>query len=184
MVDFYHEVFLLYSVLHNFHIDLSTPATKPLEVELVCERVGGNGVLNITTNRVAFRASQMRQQVLISELDGTANSVSFKGGFSVTARVITETLNEDGIAYKDIYLPATEKIYVANEAPSIVLPVDTGITNSAAINVPIPLKWKVDDVDFDLTKSRRDMQIDKSFVSCVGSRFNTLSLVGGEPFVQ
>ena len=139
--------------LSYFHIDLSTPATKPLEVELVCERVGGNGVLNITTNRVAFRASQMRQQVLISELDGTANSVSFKGGFSVTARVITETLNEDGIAYKDIYLPATEKIYVANEAPSIVLPVDTGITNSAAINVPIPLKWKVDDVDFDLTNN-------------------------------
>ena len=136
-----------------FYVDLSTPATKQIDVDIECTRVGANGVMEVATNRVSYRPGQVRQQVLISEMDGTANSVSFKGGFSVTAKVVTETLNEDGIALKDVYLPVTEKMYVANEVPSIVLPFDTGSTNDAAINVQIPIKWKVDDVDSDLTNN-------------------------------
>jgi hypothetical protein len=42
-------------------------------------------------------------------------------------------------------------MYVANEVPSIILPVDTGATNIAATDVQIPLAWKIDDVDSDLT---------------------------------
>ena len=136
-----------------FYVDLSTPATKQIDVEIECTQVGANGVMEIATKSVSYRPGQVRQQVLISEMDGTANSVSFKGGFSVTARVVTETLNEDGIALKDVYLPVTEKMYVANEVPTIVLPFNTGVTNDAAINVQIPIKWKIDDVDADLTNN-------------------------------
>ena len=139
--------------LSYFYVDLSTPATKEIEVDIQCTKMGANGELNITTTRVAYRPGQVRQQVIIDELDGTADSASFKGGFSVTAKVITETTNEDGIAYKAVYLPVTEKMYVANEPPVIVQPFDTGATNDAPINVDIPLKWKIADVDFDLNEN-------------------------------
>ena len=136
-----------------FYVQLSTPASRPIEVELECTRIGADGVLNLATNRVAFRAGQMQETVYISELDGTADSLTFKGGFSVTAKVITETLNEDGIAWKDVYLPATTKMYVRNEVPTIDLPIDYGITNSASINVEMPITWKISDVGFDMTNS-------------------------------
>ncbi|MBP3405631.1 MAG: leucine-rich repeat protein [Kiritimatiellae bacterium] len=134
-----------------FDVELSAPASKPIEVALECTRVGEDGVLNLSTNSVVFSAGETRRQVHITELDGTAASVSFKGGFSVTAKVVTEESNEDGIPFKNVYLPATEKMYVANEAPMIILPVDTGATNIAATDVQIPLAWKIDDVDSDLT---------------------------------
>ena len=139
--------------LSYFWVDLSTPASKQIAVDITCTRVGANGVLNIADKTVSFRPGQVRQQILISDLDGTADSVSFKGGFSVTAKVVTEDKNEDGIAFKDVYLPATEKMYVANEAPVIIMPFFTGSTNDAPINVDIPLKWKVSDVDFDLNEN-------------------------------
>ena len=134
-----------------FYVDLSTPATKQIDVEIECTQVGANGVMEIATKSVSYRPGQVRQQVLISEMDGTAASVSFNGGFSVTAKVVTEESNEDGIPFKNVYLPATEEMYVANEVPSIILPVDTGATNIAATDVQIPLAWKIDDVDSDLT---------------------------------
>ena len=139
--------------LSYFYVDLSTPASKPIEVDIACTQMGASGVFNIATNRIYFRSGQVRQQVIIDELDGTADSASFKGGFSVTATVVTETENEDGIKYSKVYLPATEKMYVSNEPPVIVQPFDTGATNDAPINVNIPLKWKVADVDFDLNEN-------------------------------
>ena len=147
--------------LSYFNVELSTAATKPLTVELESTRVGIDGVLNIVTNLVYFRAGQMSQAVLVDELDGTANSVSFKGGFKVTAKVIDADANadgvldtnEDGLLYSKVYLPAEQKMYVKNEAPTIVLPLDTGMTNDAAINVYIPIKWKIDDVDADRTNN-------------------------------
>ena len=154
--------------LSYFNIDLSIPATKAIEVEIECTKMGANGVLNISTNRASFRPGQVRQQIIIDELDGTADSASFKGGFSVTAKVITETTNEDGIAYKDVYLPATAKMYVANEAPVIVQPFDTGATNDAPINVEIPLKWKIADVDSDLNEN-----LTISWITSEGDMFET-----------
>ena len=133
-----------------FDVKLSMPATKPVVVELDCTQVGADGVLNISTNRLEFRAGQVQQRVLIEELDGTADSMSFKGGFSVTAKVVTTDTNEDGIEFKDVYLPVTEKMYVANENPTIVFPISTGGTNDASINVEYNLSWKIADVDFDL----------------------------------
>ena len=154
--------------LSYFYVDLSTPATKEIEVDIQCTKVGATGVLNITTTRVSYRPGQVRQQVIIDELDGTADSASFKGGFSVTAKVITEATNEDGIAYKAVYLPATEKMYVANEAPVIVQPFDTGATNDAPINVDIPLKWKIADVDFDLNDN-----LSITWITSEGDMFET-----------
>jgi len=135
-----------------FDVELSTPASRPIDIGIECTRVAGaSGVLNVTTNMLHFRAGQMSQRVLIDELDGTIDSVSFKGGFIVKASVVTTTLNEDGVPWSSVYDSVTEKMYVANEAPTIVFPVDTGATNDAAINVQIPLSWKIADVDFDLT---------------------------------
>jgi len=134
-----------------FYVNLSTPVAKQIDVEIECTQVGANGVMEIATKSVSYRPGQVRQQVLISEMDGTAASKSLRGGFSVTAKVVTEEANEDGIPFKNIYLPATEKMYVANEVPSIILPVETGLTNDAVADVDIPLAWKIDDVDSDLT---------------------------------
>jgi hypothetical protein len=136
-----------------FTVKLSTPATKPIDVEIVSSQVGIDGVLKIDTKTVTFRAGQVEQQVLISELDGTANAQSFKGGFLVTASVITDTVNEDGTPWSDVYEPATAKMYVANEPPSIIRPADTGATNDAAINVEIPIPWLIEDVSFDRTNN-------------------------------
>ena len=138
--------------LSYFDVELSTPASKAIEVSVKCECVtGASGVLNISTNTLSFRANQQSQRVLISELDGTIDSRSFKGGFVVSAEVSSTTLNDDGIPWKDVYDSVTEKIYVANEPPEIIAPVNTGSTNDAAINVQIPISWKIADVDFDLT---------------------------------
>ena len=134
-----------------FYVDLSTASTKPLDVEIVCTQNGADGIFAIATNHVYYRAGQVRQTVSLDELDGTAESYSSRGGFTLTAAVVTEDLNEDGIALKDVYLPATARVFVLNERPTIILPIETGLTNDAAINVNIPIKWKITDVDADLT---------------------------------
>ena len=136
-----------------FYVDLSTASTKPLDVEIVCTQNGADGIFTIATNHVYFRAGQMRQTVNLDELDGTAESYSSRGGFTLTATVVTEEPNEDGIPLKDVYLPATARVFVLNERPTIILPIETGLTNDAAINVNIPIKWKVTDVDADLTNA-------------------------------
>ena len=134
-----------------FYVDLSTAATKPIDVELTCTRVGADGIFVISTNHVYYRAGQMRQTVNIDDLDGTAASLSTRGGFLLNAKVVTEDVNEDGLKLKDVYIPAEEKVYVLNDNPVIVTPIETGVTNDAAINVNIPIKWKIDDVDADMT---------------------------------
>ena len=149
--EIYSEMAVLNRQNPFFYVDLSTPATKPVDVDLVCTKVGVDGIFNIATNRVSFRANQMRATVNIEELDGTSSSYSTLGGFTLDARVITETVNEDGIPYKDVYLPTTERVFVNNENPKILLPQDTGVTNDAAVNVNLPIKWKIDDVASDLT---------------------------------
>ena len=136
-----------------FYVDLSTAATKPLDVEIACTQVGADGIFTIATNHVYFRAGQTRQTVSLEELDGTAESYSSRGGFTLTATVVTEDPNEDGIPLKEVYLPATERVFVLNERPTIILPIETGLTNDAAINVNIPIKWKIADVDADLTNA-------------------------------
>lgn len=134
-----------------FYIELSTAATKELDVAVTVAQNGADGVFSLVTNSVHFRAGQTRQRIDIADLDGTDESVSARGGFTITAAVTTETPNEDGIALKDVYLPATERVFVMNENPTITRPIFTGETNSAAINVNIPIPWKVSDINYDLT---------------------------------
>ena len=136
-----------------FEVVLSAPATSEVVVELANTQVGMDGDLNISQDQVVFTPGETRKRVLVDELDGTANSMSFKGGFELTATVTTATLNEDGQPYSSVYMPAKVKMYVANEAPQIVLPLDPGTTNDAAINVNMPIAWKIDDVDADLTQN-------------------------------
>ena len=134
-----------------FYVELSTPCTKPLDVDLVCTRVGADGLFVLSTNQVSFRANQSRVTVNIDDLDGTGESYSTRGGFELTATVTTTTPNEDGVPLNEVYLPATERVYVFNENPTIVQPVETGFTNDAAINVNIPIRWVISDVDADMT---------------------------------
>ena len=134
-----------------FYVDLSTPCTKPLDVDIVCTRVGADGLFVLSTNQVSFRANQSRVTVNIDDLDGTGESYSTRGGFELTATVTTTTPNEDGVPLNEVYLPATERVYVFNENPTIVQPVETGFTNDAAINVNIPIRWVISDVDADMT---------------------------------
>ena len=148
--DVYHERDVLERKGY-FYVDLSTAATKPIDVELTCTRVGADGIFVISTNHVYYRAGQVRQAVNLDELDGTAASYSSRGGFLLNAKVVTEDLNEDGLKLCDVYIPAEEKVYLVNDDPVIVTPIETGETNSAAINVNIPIKWKIDDVDADMT---------------------------------
>lgn len=148
--DTYHERDVL-DRKGYFYVDLSTASTKPIDIELTCTRVGADGIFVISTNHVYYRAGQIRQTVNIDELDGTAASYSSRGGFLLNARVVTEDVNEDGLKLKDVYIPAEEKVYVLNDNPIIVLPIETGETNDAAINVNMPIKWKIDDVDADMT---------------------------------
>jgi len=136
-----------------FWVGLSTPATVPVEIDINCTRVGADGVLNLVTNKVSLRAGQTETLVTISELDGTLDSSRFAGGFLVTASVVTETKNEDGMALKDVYIPAEEKFYVVNEAPVIVVPLAAEGTNDAPVDTIIPIKWKISDVNVDLTNN-------------------------------
>ena len=166
-----------------FNVKLSTPATKQVVVKLDCKQVGLDGVLNIATDEVIFNPGEVTKQVIIDELDGTVNSLSYKGGFELNAEVVTTDVNEDGQALKDVYLPAVVKMYVANVSPVIELPLDPGTTNDMPINVNFMLKWKIADIDADLADGlvvtwQTSEQVNQEFTSAEGVFTNKFTSTG------
>ena len=134
-----------------FNLVLSAPATTTLVVNVECQRVGSSGLLTLATNSVSFKLGETVKKVAFSELDGTPESASYNGGFTLTAEVVTTELNDDGQPYSEAYLKAVESVYVSNVAPVIEMPIETGSTNMAAINVEIQHPWRIWDIDSDRT---------------------------------
>ena len=134
----------------SFMVQLTDPATSDIKVELEVTNDAGSGVLEVGSLVLDFVSGETNKVVRIVELDGTPLTKSNSGCFTVKAKVVTETLNEDNVKWSEVYQSGDAYIYVVNEAPQVLLPINNGLTNHVAVNVPVPIKWNVTDVPGDL----------------------------------
>ena len=133
-----------------FNVQLTDPATSDIKVQLEITNNGGDGVLEVGSTVLDFTSGETNKVVRITDLDGTPLTRSNSGCFTVKAKVITDTLNEDNVKWSEVYQQGDAYIYIVNEAPQVLLPFDNGRTNNVAVNVPVQIKWSVTDVPEDL----------------------------------
>lgn len=152
-------------------ITLTEAAAHPIDVKLVLERGGadngnypipqlsGSGLTSVDGEANAyilrFERGKTSKTVNLRQLDGTDATSATKGGdgFVVRATVITDTPNADGKPYSELYLAASETIYVDNEPPVVVMP-DAADTNAYVTTIAKRevINWRVRDPSrIDLT---------------------------------
>ncbi len=147
----------------RINVTLTEPASEDLVVEVRITRVGqddgnypipelSNEASSTATERIGtitFIAGATEGSFYFADMDGTDRSAS--RGFRLSARVITDTLNDDGVAYSSLYSPVEAfDITVVNEAPQFMGDADTNRVD-AVVNVPIRIDWSVTDIEQDLT---------------------------------
>lgn len=135
-------------------VELSTPASEDLTIEVVATRQGLDGILTFVTNIVTVAAGDIYsvpQNIRFADLDGTVDSKS--AGFLVTASVTTSTSNEYGVAWSEYYRPGTETVFIDNVPPRIKRPTEQAamITNRVTLGSTVTIPWSVADIQEDLT---------------------------------
>ena len=134
------------ATLGKVNVDLTMLPTTNITVHIDVSRVGtdtGNYPLPVLNSYdIEYNGgSQMRQSVFFKELDGTADGGS--DGYLLTAYVTNTTVNSDGVAWRDLYAPATMTIYVENEPPQITTYVSTNefpVTKEAPFQITYDIK--------------------------------------------
>ena len=86
-------------------------------------------------------------EICFDWLDGTP--LGANRGFNITATVTNTTENSDGVAWKDLYTPATLRVLITNEKPQIENP--GAITNIVEVGRPTQIQYTVKDVPADMT---------------------------------
>ena len=100
---------------------------------------------------LTFGAGVLQKILIISDMDGTIDTMA---GLDLNAAVTTESLNADGVAWKDFYTKAEPTmVQVWNAAPTILRPTDAdeAYTNmNASANTPYAIGFAASDVTADL----------------------------------
>ena len=100
---------------------------------------------------LTFGAGVLQKILIISDMDGTIDTMA---GLDLNAAVTTESVNADGVAWKDFYTKAEPKmVQVWNAAPTILRPTDAeeAYTNmNASANTPYAIGYAASDVTADL----------------------------------
>ena len=132
------------------NVRLTLAPDAPVKVQLKVTRNGadnGNYPLpGLSTTELDFARGVTERSFNLKDLDGT--EMGANEGYRITAKVITETKNADGIRYCDLYLPATDfSIYISNVPPEIILPdpADTNVYVTTLSKEEI-IRWNVKEV--------------------------------------
>ena len=133
-------------------VRLTMAPDAPVKVQLEVTRNGAdNGnypIPTLNTYEIEFPRGVSEKSFSLKDIDGTEAGGSSGDGYRITAKVITDAVNADGIKYSDLYLPATDfSIYISNEPPEIVMPdpSDTNVYMTTLAKEEI-IRWRVKDV--------------------------------------
>ena len=126
---------------------------------------------------LSFASGETLKTLIVSDMDGTR----YTGNLRLSAKVITETVNADGVKWCDFYKPdELSRITVKNDDPIAYAPPENSdsYTNTVSVDVLYSFEYACTDVPADMT----NMWLKSGVETNYGIRV-TISVDGGIPVV-